>query len=96
MNICKRCGEIFNPEDKFCGFCGFNLAALETSELATQQALKANDIQFNLGLVYYKMGKYTQALEIFEQFLEKDPHNVQVKDLYENAREAVKANNGNS
>jgi tetratricopeptide (TPR) repeat protein len=89
MDRCKRCGETFEPEDKFCGFCGFNIAAISTSELVTQQSLKSNDIQFNLALVYLKSGKYGHAIEIFEKLLERTPDDFQIRDLYETAIEAL-------
>ncbi|MFQ6112479.1 MAG: tetratricopeptide repeat protein [bacterium] len=95
MNRCKRCGKPFSPEDKFCGFCGFNFAALRTSELATQPALKVADIHFNLGKVYYEVGKYAQALEIFEKILEENPDDASVRDMYERAREALKSTTEN-
>jgi tetratricopeptide (TPR) repeat protein len=77
MNRCKRCGEAFKPGDRFCGFCGFNFAALETSELATRLAIKSEDIQFDLASIYYKEGKYEQALDIIERLLEDNPENIQ-------------------
>jgi tetratricopeptide (TPR) repeat protein len=96
MNRCKRCGKAFGAEDKFCGFCGFNRAALVTCELDTQRALKVNDIQFNLGIVYYEVGKYAQAMETFEKILEENPDNLRVRAMYERARKALKFSGENS
>lgn len=91
MNICPRCGKFYDPEDKFCGFCGFNLAALMTTERDTQRALKVSDIHFNLGMVYYKMGKFDLAMQTFENCLEKNPDNLRVRNMYKQARKALKS-----
>ena len=89
MGSCRRCGKSYDSEDKFCGFCGFNLAAQGTSELATQLSLKASDIHFNLGLRYLKDGKYQQALEAFEKTLAESPDDLRVQEMCWRAREAL-------
>lgn len=92
MRICPRCSKSYDSQDKFCGFCGFNLAALQTAEMVTQRALNASDIHFNLGVVYYKMGKFEQAKHTFEKCLAENPDNLRVRDMYDKASEALKAN----
>jgi tetratricopeptide (TPR) repeat protein len=81
MNRCRRCGEVFQPEDRFCSFCGFNFAAQETSELATRIAIKSEDIQLDLALIYHKEGKHEQALDILERLLEDNPDNEQAQTM---------------
>lgn len=89
MNRCRRCGTIYDPDDRFCGFCGFNLAAQRTSELVTQVALKSKDILYDLGLAYFQNGQYKQAVATFEQILEGDPENLQIKEMCNRARKAL-------
>lgn len=89
MNICPRCGKSYSSEDKFCGFCGYNLTVQINSNFVTQRALKVSDIRFNLGLVYFKEGKYSQAIETFEKILKDEPDHLQVQEMLERAREAL-------
>jgi tetratricopeptide (TPR) repeat protein len=52
-------------------------------------ALNAKDIQYDLGLLYFKEGKYQEALEIFEKIQKEKPDNLQVINMYERTREAL-------
>lgn len=91
MDLCPRCGREFQMTHKFCGFCGFNLAASKTRELATQMALNATDMQLNLGKAYYESGKYEQALQAFEKLLIDNPGNSEAREMCKLSREALKA-----
>ncbi|MFQ5602957.1 MAG: tetratricopeptide repeat protein [bacterium] len=90
QNKCPRCYKQYALEDKFCGFCGFNLSALPTAEMITQRAMRVSDIQFNLGMVYFNMGKYEQALQNFEKCIEESPDNLSFREMYEKAKLALK------
>jgi len=52
-------------------------------------AIHAKDIQYDLGLLYFKEGKYQEALEIFEKIQKETPDNLQVINMYERTREAL-------
>lgn len=92
MSTCPKCGATTNAEDIFCGACGLKLAAMvpqaPNNTMLTQKELKAIDIRFNLGVVYFKMGKYDQAMETFEKILQEEPNNIRVLDMCERIREA--------
>jgi Tfp pilus assembly protein PilF len=87
MKRCPRCGTGANEEDAYCGSCGYHLLVEGSTPGVTQKELKADDIRLNLGMVYYKMGKYAQAVEVFEKILQHDPDNLQVLDWCERARQ---------
>lgn len=89
MNFCPRCGKTFQPEDRFCGFCGCNLTVENISDFVTQPSLKISDIQFDLGILYFKEKKYAQAAEIFEKLQDAHPDNIQIIDMLQRAQEAL-------
>ena len=90
--VCARCGNPNGSKDRFCGFCGYNLTVKNESNFVTMHAINARDIQFDLGLLYFKEEKYQEALEIFETIKKQKPDNLQVINMYERAREAVSKN----
>jgi tetratricopeptide (TPR) repeat protein len=89
MNRCKRCGRNYQSQDRFCGFCGFNLAAQETSEMATRLAMKSSEIHFNLGLRYFNEAKYAEALSAFEKTQEEDPDDERIQEMIDRTRSAL-------
>jgi Tfp pilus assembly protein PilF len=88
MKACPRCDKEISNEDKFCGFCGYNLLMEKAGSSFTQQELKVSDIRLNLGIVYLKQGKFEMAIENFEKVLELDPENLSVKKMLEKAQSA--------
>ena len=87
--MCPRCGKVSKPEDRFCGFCGYNLTVANTSDFVTKQDLNLNDIKFDLAMVYFKEKKYKQALDLFEKVIEKHPDNLQVMNMLDRTREIL-------
>ena len=65
--------------DKFCGNCGYELELRPGTQSMTQDDLKLENVQYNLGIIYLKMKKYREALDIFQNLLEDDPDNLKVK-----------------
>ncbi len=86
MSLCKRCGKSFKAEDNFCGFCGYNLAAQDTSEMVTRIGLKATDIHFDLGVRYLSEGKRDQAVSAFKRILTEDPGDLRAREWLERAQ----------
>ena len=86
MKPCPRCGYDFDTNDKFCGFCGFNIITRGNEGSFTQNELKLSDIRLNLGIVYLKQGKNDLAVELFEKILKQEPENLKVKQMLENAK----------
>lgn len=77
MNTCPGCVKEYVAGDRFCGYCGINLRriAIMDSGARTQKSLDLIDVYYNLGLVYFKKGKYGEALEVWEKALARDPDN---------------------
>lgn len=90
--VCDRCGSPTGSKDRFCGFCGYNLTVKNSSDFVTMHAMNAGNIQFDLGVLYFKKGKYEEALEIFENIRKEKPDNLQVINMCERARKAVNGN----
>ncbi len=86
MSTCRRCGKTYKAEDNFCGFCGYNLAAQDTCEMATRIGLKATDIHFDLGVRYLSEGKQEQAVSAFKRILAEDPDDVRAREWLERAQ----------
>jgi len=81
MNTCQKC-KAENPDgDNYCGQCGFQLTNFGAPVGLTQHELKAKDIRLNLGIVYLKMGKLEQAMQIAEDLLEQDSNDAQAIEL---------------
>lgn len=89
---CQRCGSDAYPEDKYCGICGFELAAqvAPSASEGTQVDLKLSDIRYNLGMIYYKKGEFNKAAETFENLLKEDPENPQFQEMLDMAKGALK------
>ena len=75
MKVCPKCQAENELIDNFCGICGFKFDAFSKGLGLTQKELKAVDIKTNLGLVYFNMGKYDEALEVLDKVLANDPGN---------------------
>jgi len=83
MNTCPKCSAATESIDNFCGHCGYELELQPSTQSMTQDDLKLENVQYNLGIIYLKMKKYNEALDIFENLLEDDPDNEKVKDKVE-------------
>ena len=49
--------------------------------LVTKQDINIEDVRSNLGTVYFKMGKYTEAKQIFNGILTENPQNEIALDM---------------
>ena len=90
MDRCPRCGTPPQPEDIFCGHCGFNIQGKQTELGETQEAFKLSDIQLRLGIVHLKKREYFKAIKKFEKTLENDSENKQARELLIQAKEALR------
>lgn len=89
MAVCPRCGKAHGSDDRFCGFCGYNLTVESRSDFVTQRDLKVKDIRFNLGVLYFNGNKYEEAVDIFGKILHDTPDHLQAIDMYERAKSAL-------
>ena len=78
---CTQCGAEYIAQDKFCPQCGAKLDATSQSIYSTQVGLNIEDVRNNLGVVYYKMGKYDQALNEFKAVLKNNPNDMKAKEM---------------
>ena len=90
MNKCPKCENKTQAEDKFCGICGFKLEVKPGGPALTQKELRVEEVRTNLGIVYFKMGKFAKAIEIFEKNLKVCPDNLISMDMLQKAKEALK------
>ncbi len=82
MNRCPRCSEEVFPNDRFCGNCGRKLEAGDAEQLMkTQTELRVEDVRSNLGIVYYKMGKFEEAIGAFKKVLENNPRDEKALEM---------------
>ncbi len=82
---CNICKSEITKDDKFCGNCGseINSEDGEVQKFMTQQEIKLDDVRSNLGMVYFRMGKYDEALECYKKILEQNPDNLSAKTMIE-------------
>ncbi len=81
MNICTKCGAPYYDGDKFCGKCGVKIDVTEMQPLMTQVGLNVAEVRSNLGVVYFKMGKYAKALNEFHKVLSRNPNDVNALEM---------------
>ncbi len=97
MESCPRCKASAFPEDNFCGTCGYKFNQNMKIPLVTKQDIKVEDVRANLGSVYFKLGKYNLAKEVFKNILTDNPTNEnainmlnQINELQQKSRTADK------
>ena len=90
MNSCPRCESSIFAEDNYCGTCGYEVNRDAKIPLMTKKDIKVEDVRANLGMVYFKMGKYAQAQEIFETIRENDPQNKLAQNILNHIEEIRK------
>ena len=87
MPICAECGASHHPEDRYCPRCGHRLTEADVSEaINTQESLDLFDVQYKLGLVYYRKGDYPRAVETWEKALKRRPGHIDLAALVEDAK----------
>lgn len=77
---CFKCGSVYYENDKYCAECGVKLENL-TPSFNTQTGMNIEDVRSSLGLVYFKMGKFEQALTEYEKVLEYNPQDANALDM---------------
>ena len=90
MNPCPNCGAITEESDNYCGQCRFELVTDKISAPLTNQEINVEDVRNNLALVYFKMGKLKQALEIFEKNLELNPKDLNAVHMIDLIKQELK------
>jgi len=81
MNSCPNCGAHIEETDNYCGQCRFKLVPDKMEATLTHREINVQEVRSNLGLVYFKMGKFKEALEIFEKNLEIKPSDQHAKQM---------------
>ena len=82
MPECPNCKTLYGPEDRYCNQCGDRLIEPEfmDSGARTQKSLSLIDVHYDLGLVYFKKGKFQEALEVWEKALSREPGNEMLQE----------------
>ena len=77
MPECPECSTPHQDGDRYCHHCGHRLVSAQSmaSGARTRKSLDLVDVHFNLGLVYFKKGQYSQALQTWQKALARDPGN---------------------
>ena len=89
MDACPKCGAFVEISDNYCGQCRFELAEEKMTPLLTHQQINVDDVRTRLAHVYFKMGKYKEALIIFENNLKLNPDNDHTKQMIEIIKEKL-------
>lgn len=92
MLTCPRCGAQCEPEYRYCGKCGQRLVSPKVKE--TQRAMSVAEIRYKLGLIHYKKGELSDAIQMWRKVLEDDPENSAVRALIKRAEEEIRAEGG--
>ena len=86
-NVCTRCDTVFFDGDIFCGKCGVKLEVQETPQYMTQPGLNVAEVRSNLGVVYFKMGRFPEALNEFKKVLLRDPNDARALEMIKQIEE---------
>jgi tetratricopeptide (TPR) repeat protein len=95
MESCPNCGAYVENGDNYCGKCRFELITEKIVPQLTHQEIKVDEVRNNLAHVYFKMGKFKLALEIFKKNLvinPNDDHAIRMIEIIK--EEQKKASNG--
>lgn len=90
MNVCTKCDTTYYDGDKFCGKCGVKIEVAEVPSYMTQGGLNVSEVRSNLGVVYFKMGKYPEALNEFKKVLIRNPNDPKALDMIRQIEEKQK------
>ena len=88
MPNCPQCGTLHEPEDRYCPRCGNRIVGKSTDQpMSTMKAMNISDVQYKLGMVYFKKGDYLRAAETWEKVLQGRPENATLlKTMIEDAQ----------
>jgi len=89
MKTCPKCESERLPDDVYCGLCGFKLDSYDRMSHITQKELTVEDVRIKLGAVYYKMGKFHEAIDIFEKILKSNPEDPVARRMLESIKEKL-------
>ncbi|MEJ2053694.1 MAG: tetratricopeptide repeat protein [Calditrichaceae bacterium] len=89
MQNCQRCNSERLPEDIYCGMCGYKLDSHDRMSHITQKELTVEDVRVKLGMVYYRMEKYHEAIDIFDKTLKINPDDPVAKRMLEAIKEKL-------
>jgi len=95
MSNCPQCGASREPEDRYCAQCGQRLLPFSaTGAMNTQKALDIAEVQYKLGMVYFKKEDYLRAVEVWERVLKERPDDRELGMLIQDARSRHRASGG--
>ena len=95
MSNCSECGAKCEPEDRYCPQCGRRMSgSTGGGSVDTQKSLDLSEIQYNLGMVYFKKQEYQRAIETWEKVLGRRPDDGELKRLIEEARSQADLSGG--
>jgi Tfp pilus assembly protein PilF len=89
MDVCANCGAVYDSVDIYCGKCGVKIEPPEISPFMTQTGLNVADVRSNLGVVYFKMGKFSEALMEFEKVLSRNPDDGRAREMIKKIHEKL-------
>ena len=92
MPNCAQCGAAYESEDRYCPQCGRRLSLLEAEGgVNTQKPLDILEVQYKLGMVYFKKGDYQRAAEALGRVLRERPDDADLKRLVRDARSRIQS-----
>ena len=87
MSNCPECSASHEPEDRYCPQCGHRLQPVDADDMMlTQKALDISDVQYKLGMVYFKKGDHMRAVETWKKALAGRPDDAELEALIQDAR----------
>lgn len=89
MNVCTNCNTIYYEGDKYCGKCGVKLASPDIASYMTSAGLNVAEVRSNLGIVYFKMGRFEEALNEFKKVLSRNPNDGRSKEMIRKIEEKL-------
>lgn len=95
MSKCPQCQSIVEPEDKYCGQCGYDLHLTpHPVHSLTEHALDVTEVKYRLGIVYLKKNNLEGAIDLWKEVLALKPDHQEAGDMLKQAEAQQQAEEG--
>ncbi len=84
---CSICSASYQVGDRYCPQCGERCSSAYALEgMSTHRSLNILEIQYRLGMVYFRKGDYVRAVAVWEKVKKGRPRDSRLDGILDDAR----------